>query len=60
MYAMSIKKRAERLTRTANKGIEELSVSISGYVDADPMLSTAVRRISVAYYDDRSFRHTKR
>ena len=60
MYAMSIKKRAERLARTATKGIEELSVSISGYVDADPMLSTTVRRVCVAYYDDRSFWYTER
>ena len=57
---MSIKKRAERLARAATRLIEELSVSISGYVDADPMLSTAVGRICVAYYDDRSFWHTNR
>ena len=60
MYAMSIEKRAERLARTPTKGIEEFSVSISGYVEADPMLSTTVRRICVAYYDGRSFCHTKR
>ena len=52
---MFIQKSAEWLAWTAAETVEELSVSIFVDVDADPMFSTTVGRICVAYYDSGSF-----
>ena len=55
---MSIHEGAKRLAWTATKGIEELAVSISVYVDANPMFSSTVGRVCVGYYNRWSFLYT--